>query len=45
MELARKSRWFAPDSPESKELAAVETFIRWLEGAQIKPAKGVRSEE
>ena len=41
MELARKSHWFAPDSPEGKELAAVEAFIRWLEGAQIKPAEGV----
>jgi hypothetical protein len=41
MELSRKSRGFAPDSPEGKELAGVTAFIRWLEGAQVKPAEGV----
>jgi O-antigen ligase len=39
MELDFKERWFAEDSPEGKELAALKHFIRWLEGAQIKPAK------
>jgi O-antigen ligase len=39
MELDRQRRWFSPDSPEGKEMAALEQFIRWLEGAQIKPAK------
>jgi O-antigen ligase len=39
MELDFKSRWFAEDSTEGKELAALKQFIRWLEGAQIKPAK------
>jgi O-antigen ligase len=39
MELDFKGRWFAEDSPEGKELAALKQFIRWLEGAQIKPAK------
>jgi len=39
MELDFKSRWFPEDSPEGKELAALKQFIRWLEGAQIKPAK------
>jgi O-antigen ligase len=39
MELDRQRRWFRPDSPDGKEMAALEQFIRWLEGAQIKPAK------
>ncbi|HEY8962382.1 MAG TPA: O-antigen ligase family protein, partial [Luteolibacter sp.] len=39
MELDGKSSWFPPDSPEGKELAALNRFIQWLEGAQIKPAK------
>lgn len=39
MELDRQMRWFKPDSPDGKEMAALEQFIRWLEGAQIQPAK------
>ena len=39
MELDRQMRWFKPDSPDGKEMAALDQFIRWLEGAQIQPAK------
>jgi O-antigen ligase len=41
MELSRKLRPYGPESAEGKELAALEQFIRWLEGAQIKPASVV----